>query len=292
MHIAMQMEEMKKDVSIHNYSYAFPFERVDPKAWRYVQQHWTDSILYSTIYVVAIFGGQAVMRHRARFDLRPALAVWSGLLALFSLFGAVRTIPELVTAVGHYGLKYSVCNASYLKGISGFWAFVFAGSKLVELGDTVFIVLRKQPLIFLHWYHHVTVLIYCWLGYAVPNAPGRWFIVMNFCVHALMYTYYTMRALRCRFPRSVNMTITSLQLTQMVVGVAINVWTFQIKRRGEFCEQTFGNWCYSSLMYFTYAVLFISFFRNTYMVSKSRSSVRSSDAGNGVHLSGPHLKEV
>ena len=46
--------------------------------------------------------------------------------------------------------------------VSGFWATMFVLSKVPELGDTIFIVLRKQPLIFLHWYHHATVLVYSW----------------------------------------------------------------------------------------------------------------------------------
>ena len=50
-------------------------------------------------------------------------------------------------------------------------------SKLPELGDTLFIVLRKQQLIFLHWYHHITVFIYVWYSYAGHTAPGRWFMV-------------------------------------------------------------------------------------------------------------------
>ena len=33
----------------------------------------------------------------------------------------------------------------------------FAISKLVEYGDTVFLVLRKRPVTFLHWFHHTTV---------------------------------------------------------------------------------------------------------------------------------------
>lgn len=36
--------------------------------------------------------------------------------------------------------------------VCGFWTWLFVLSKLPELGDTIFIVLRKQPLIFLHWY--------------------------------------------------------------------------------------------------------------------------------------------
>ena len=65
-----------------------------------------------------------------------------------------------------------------------------------ELGDTIFIVLRKQKLIFLHWYHHITVLIYCWYSFSQYTAPARWFVVMNFVVHSIMYTYYAFRALR------------------------------------------------------------------------------------------------
>ena len=65
-----------------------------------------------------------------------------------------------------------------------------------ELGDTIFIVLRKQKLIFLHWYHHITVLIYCWYSFSQYTAPARWFVVMNFIVHSIMYTYYAFRALR------------------------------------------------------------------------------------------------
>ena len=35
--------------------------------------------------------------------------------------------------------------------VAGYWTFMFVMSKVPELGDTIFIVLRKQPLIFLHW---------------------------------------------------------------------------------------------------------------------------------------------
>ena len=44
--------------------------------------------------------------------------------------------------------------------------------KIPELIDTVFIVLRKKPLIFLHWYHHVTVVLYCWHSFAQRSSAG------------------------------------------------------------------------------------------------------------------------
>lgn len=58
---------------------------------------------------------------------------------------------------------YFVCNSFIIQNkVSGFWTTMFVLSKVPELGDTIFIVLRKQPLIFLHWYHHATVLVYSW----------------------------------------------------------------------------------------------------------------------------------
>jgi hypothetical protein len=43
---------------------------------------------------------------------------------------------------------------------------LFILSKFPELVDKFFIVARRRPLLFLHWYHHVAVLLYCWHSYA------------------------------------------------------------------------------------------------------------------------------
>jgi hypothetical protein len=52
----------------------------------------------------------------------------------------------------------------------------------------VFIVLRKRDLQFLHWYHHVTVLIFCWNSFVTESAAGLWFIAMNYTVH--LFTFF------------------------------------------------------------------------------------------------------
>ncbi|KAL3876186.1 hypothetical protein ACJMK2_034057 [Sinanodonta woodiana] len=243
-----------------------------PSCNKYVKEHWADGFIYSAVYLMVIFGGQFYMQERKRFDLRPALALWSGILAIFSIVGSFRVLPEMIHSVRDHSLEYSVCSGSYFEDpVAGFWAFIFVLSKIIELGDTVFIVLRKQELIFLHWYHHITVLLYVWYSYPEKIASGRWYMAMNFIVHSLMYTYYTLRALKFNIPKQVNILITSLQLLQMAVGIAINIFTYGVLNSGRKCDQTYFNVKICFMMYFSYFLLFIHFFYTTYIVKKPKT---------------------
>ena len=68
-------------------------------------------------------------------------------------------------------------EASFGYGAVGFWLFLFVMSKFPELIDTAFIVLKKGDLIFLHWYHHITVLLFCWHSYVTRSSAGLYFSV-------------------------------------------------------------------------------------------------------------------
>ena len=191
---------------------------IDEKEFfKWIHNNWTLSFAYSAVYVVLIFSGKYYMRSRPPFQLRLALTIWSAVLGIFSILGAARTLPEMIFTLRNYGWEYSVCHPSFYVGSSKFWVIMFTISKVYELGDTVFIVLRKQNLIFLHWYHHITVLIYTWYTHAYFLAPARWFVVMNYSVHAVMYSYYTLKAMRYRLPKFISMVITILQITQVCI---------------------------------------------------------------------------
>jgi len=62
----------------------------------------------------------------------------------------------------------------YLVGPTGLWVGLFIFSKFPELLDTAFLVLQKKRVIFLHWFHHTTVLLYCWHAYHNRIGPGIW----------------------------------------------------------------------------------------------------------------------
>lgn len=262
------------DVDPVNTTYMFSIEKTyDEEAFNsYMQEHWADSLVYSAVYLIVVFGGQFYMSRRKKFELRTCLAIWSSVLAIFSIIGAIRTVPEFVYALMNKGFEYSYCIPSYMgKGkVTSFWTGLFVMSKVLELGDTVFIVLRKQPLIFLHWYHHITVLIYVWYSYPDMIGAGRWFMVMNYVVHSFMYSYYALRAMRYQFPKCVNMFITTLQLLQMIGGLYANIGAYYALNAGRECVHSYKNIQYCISMYFSYLVLFSHFFYTTYIVQKPR----------------------
>jgi len=216
-----------------------------------------------------IFAGQHWMQKRPRFEMKGILALWNFLLAAFSIMGSYRTVPETFYILNRKnGFHHSVCFPTHEhNSVWAFWAYAFVLSKALELGDTVFIVLRKQPLIFLHWYHHCTVLLYSWYSYSEYIAPSRWYIVLNFTIHSFMYSYYGLKSLRYRIPKQVAVFITSIQLIQMVVGVVVNVHAYQSKQSGIECDVNYHNINLSLIMYTSYFVLFLRFFYKTYLSS-------------------------
>lgn len=55
------------------------------------------------------------------------------------------------------------------------------------------------------------------------TAPGRWFIMMNFFVHSIMYAYYSITVWGVRLPKLLSMFVTVLQTSQMLIGVLISI---------------------------------------------------------------------
>ncbi|XP_061823371.1 very long chain fatty acid elongase 6-like [Nerophis lumbriciformis] len=245
----------------------FEFERrFDPtEVIRWMKDNWGMSFVICALYVALVFGGQHYMRPRPKMNLRTPMAVWSLALAIFSIMGAVRTGFFMLYLINNGGIWRSVCDQIIYDGpVSKFWAYAFMVSKVPELGDTVFIVLRKQRLLFLHWYHHITVLLYSWHSYKDMVAGGGWFMTVNYTVHALMYSYYTARAAGLRVPRALAMVVTIAQLLQMVVGLAVTGLAYRWTQHGD-CPSSMVNITWGALMYLSYLLLFLNFFYHAYL---------------------------
>ncbi|PIO61224.1 GNS1/SUR4 family protein, partial [Teladorsagia circumcincta] len=141
--------------------------------------------LASILYVLVVFGTKFLMRNRQPFSLFVPLNIWNFILAAFSIMGMIKLTPEFWSTVSNKGFQNSYCFAyDFTKGENGYWVFLFIVSKLFELVDTIFIVLRKRPLMFLH-------------------------------------CYYFLRSMKINVPGIVAKFITTLQILQFVISCAI-----------------------------------------------------------------------
>ncbi len=219
-----------------------------------------------TVYLCTVYFGQKLMKTRDPLKLNYVLIGWNLLLTIFSIFGTVRAFPEFAHAWATLGFRQSYCQAGdYFSGTTGYWAFLFTLSKAIELGDSVFLVLRKRPVIFLHWYHHATMLIYVWIAYPDNVANSRWAMMMNLTVHSFMYSYYLLRSLHVQLPSTVAKCVTSLQITQMVVGVYITADVCYRTYFGLKCDCPLHIALAEFLMYVSYLALFANFFYRSYL---------------------------
>lgn len=213
---------------------------------------------------------------REPFNLRRPLALWSACLAVFSIAGAIRTWTEFLDTYSRGGVYLSTCTPTFITEdrVAGLWTYLFVLSKVLdwlfihkllifvplsqvmELFDTAFIVLRKQNLIFLHWYHHITVMWMSFFSYIDVSSSCRLFMVMNYTVHSIMYTYYTLRAMRIRVPKVFAVMTTSLQIIQMVFGLMITLTVMQYKANGLGCSVSDEQNKFSFFIYSSYFILF------------------------------------
>lgn len=144
-------------------------------------------------------------------------------------------------------------------------SFIQIEKNTSELLDTFFIVIHKKPLIFLHWYHHISVLLYCWHAYVTKAPGGIFFSTMNYGVHAIMYFYYFLMAVKCKPKWFNSIWITVSQISQMVVGVTITVLGFVLAPKyDKECSLSKENNIAALIMYGSYLMLFLEFFFQRY----------------------------
>ncbi|KAL3095808.1 hypothetical protein niasHS_005567 [Heterodera schachtii] len=224
------------------------------------------AIWITTAYVVTIFGIQWYMKDRKPMQLTLSLRLWNLWLAMFSIAGCLVTSYALLREIGTYGLVSSYTNCrDFFEGFTGLWTWWFCMSKFAELGDTYFIVLRKKPLMFLHWYHHVATLNYGLMSYVDNTAFNTWIVWLNFSVHAVMYTYYFLAACRIRLPAWFAQCLTTSQITQFLITLAILAHVGVRLLVGSHVDTTSMTYVYCLLMEISYVVLFGNFFYHSYI---------------------------
>ena len=126
----------------------------------------------------------------------------------------------------NFGLDFWKCDPnitdSEIKSVHLTLCWCFFLTKLVELTDTVFFVLRKKDrqISTLHVFHHSTVPISAWICIKfIPRVTYCFFPWINCGVHSLMYSYYALTAIAPQLNiQSWKKYLTIIQITQFQVS--------------------------------------------------------------------------
>lgn len=229
-----------------------------------------------SLYAMFCVVGLRIMKDREPFRLRPLLAGWNLFLSVYSALTVLRGLPAFYYLATN-PLKDSLCldPTRLYGGSNDLWIALFILSKFAELFDTVFIVLQKKPLIVLHWWHHISVLLYCWVAYQERTPSGAFFGPVNACVHSIMYFYYFLMAIKMK-PKWFNpICITIFQIAQMIMGVFVSVASLYYHLTEKSCVVTSKTMWAAFLMYLSYLLLFGSFFYKRYINNQDLKSKKS-----------------
>ena len=122
-----QVTPWVKDPSGMQHPLVFDFEKkLFDKTYAHNIYNWMNkwcwlSIVYSIVYVGFIYFGRSLMEKRERYELRLPLILWNAALALFSIWGMIRCVPEMIYGLQTKGLQYTICDNSNIYGVTGFW---------------------------------------------------------------------------------------------------------------------------------------------------------------------------
>lgn len=214
---------------------------------------------YMLFVVPAFIYSVVVQFHQQQYSyqLIKLLFLWNAGLCAYSAISVYYLTPPLAAKLYYEGYHETVCltdkQNSFYHQPYGKVIFVFLLSKIVEFGDTAFLILRGKEVGFLHWYHHLATLFATFVQCLMMREVLEWAVWMNVVVHTFMYGYY---ALSTFYRMKGNRILTGMQCVQMLHGTYITVYS------AVFCNNEIDYLAFT--LYGIYAWLFIRFYREKY----------------------------
>eukprot|EP01088_Endostelium_zonatum_P016108 TRINITY_DN4220_c0_g1_i1.p1 TRINITY_DN4220_c0_g1~~TRINITY_DN4220_c0_g1_i1.p1 ORF type:complete len:308 (+),score=19.89 TRINITY_DN4220_c0_g1_i1:206-1129(+) len=189
--------------------------------------NWVVPIASTILYLIMVFYLPPLIKKP--FNLKWPLAFWNLFLCLLSAFMFIPWIEAMFSEfrAHNYSVHHIIClPRGELRAGLGIWmASLFGYSKIIEFGDTLFLILRGKEVNFLHWYHHSSVLLYAWFNIITLFPVANIFATVNCFVHTIMYGYFFLSALGSR--PWWGRYVTRIQIIQMLIGLAsVSIWSY------------------------------------------------------------------
>ncbi|KAG8337165.1 elongation of very long chain fatty acids protein AAEL008004-like [Homalodisca vitripennis] len=214
--------------------------------------------------------GPRLMERKPAFDLKYVMILYNFYQVAFSswmcyrLFKTDKAIDYLI----NHGCQPLPDTLNPVQDPLREAAWFYFMSKIIELLDTIFFVLRKKQsqVTFLHVYHHSNLAVSTWayLKY-VKGEQGILIGFLNSFVHVVMYGYYLLASLGPSVQKYLwwKKYITKLQLGQFIIFIV-----YLLTLLAYDCKLPKALTVYMTLNCFIFLYLFSDFYRKAYFNSK------------------------
>jgi len=233
---------------------------------------WGSVILYYLTLVII----PKILKKGLKIDF--IITLWNFFVWILSVLMFLGGSYGAYLLIKHDSFHYFMCSTEAVEqpNVMIFWTYMFALSKYLELFDTLWVLLKnpEKPVEFLHWWHHITVLLFTWYAVHWRFGIGYIYFIMNALVHSFMYFYYFLTSIGIR--PSWARALTIAQISQMVIGTGLNIYWLYMYINNIPCSCRRPNLLLMScaVMYGSYLWLFMDFFVRKYIYRTTSSEKR------------------
>ncbi|XP_017865916.1 PREDICTED: elongation of very long chain fatty acids protein AAEL008004-like [Drosophila arizonae] len=171
----------------------------DPNPLPLTNSPWPIFLIVTSYLIFVLKVGKIYMRNREPYDLTNVLRVYN--------LGQVAYNTIVFSTTFYFLIIEGICDLHCMetfpfghrhKNVERYIHYAYYINKITDLLDTIFFVLRKsyKQISFLHVYHHLIMVIGCYLVMRFYGTGGHFNCLglFNTFVHVFMYFYYFLSA--------------------------------------------------------------------------------------------------
>ncbi|PVU92704.1 hypothetical protein BB559_003628 [Furculomyces boomerangus] len=272
---------------------------VNKQEWKYIPGQtkfttWSEVLMGTTIYLLIVFGGKAVMKNQKPFELKTVWRFHNLTLTVMSLLLLILFAEQLIPNLLNHSLFWNICHRNAWNAKLELLYYINYLIKWYEFIDTFLLVLKKKNTPFLHVYHHSMTMILCFTQLQGMTSVSWVPVTINLFVHVIMYYYYYLTALGIRVWW--KKLVTTMQIVQFIIDLGFVYFCTYIyyahKYRLAFsfkesCNGTEFAAIFGCLLLSSYLLLFVQFFIDTYNQKRKDRKAKAKARSAKKHTSQP-----
>lgn len=231
------------------------------------------------------------MRNRKPYDLKIPIRIYNLILVAINTYLFLGSVTSFRFGIDFWGCGEALSTRK--RPVLLHYGHLFFHTRYLEFFDTFFFVLRKKTsqITFLHVFHHGVVPTLMYIGLKFYPVPFNALLpTTNMFVHIIMYAYYGLATFGPSIQKYLwwKRYLTTLQISQFAL-LLLHCSQPLVFRNSPGCNFPPGLVVINSIIGLVFLLLFVSFYRQTYMDKKRIEEARRLNGSKGGQLTNGSL---